>query len=66
MISIVKGHNIENRLVAVKGEWNGGDIEWEFSIHRCKLLYIEWINNKVLLYSTGYCIQYLVINYNGK
>ena len=33
---------------------------------RCKLLYIGWINNKVLLYNTGNCIQYLVINHNGK
>ena len=33
---------------------------------RCKLLYIEWINNKVLPYSTGIYIQYPVINHNGK
>ena len=26
----------------------------------------EWINNKVLMYSTGNNIQYSVINYNGK
>ena len=36
----------------------------EFGVSRCKLLYIEWINNKVLLYSTGNYIQYLVINHN--
>ena len=41
-------------------------MDWEFGISRCKLLYIEWINNKVLLYSTGYYIQYPVINHNGK
>ena len=29
-------------------------------------LYIEWINNKALLYSPGNYIQYPVINYNGK
>ena len=28
----------------------------------CKLLYIEWISNKVLLYNTGNYILYLVIN----
>ena len=28
--------------------------------------YIEWINNKVLLYNTGNYIQYPVINHNGK
>ena len=33
---------------------------------QCKLVYIEWINNKVLLYSTGKYIQYPVINHNGK
>ena len=33
---------------------------------RCKLVHTEWINNKVLLYSTGNYIQYPVINHNGK
>ena len=32
----------------------------------CKLLYIEWISNKVLLHSTGHYVQYPVINHNGK
>ena len=40
--------------------------DWEFGISRCKLLYIEWINNKVLLYSTGNYIQYPVMKHNGK
>ena len=44
--------------------WGGQD--WEFGIGRCKLLYIEWINNKVLLYSTVNYIQYLVIYHDGK
>ena len=30
------------------------------------IIYREWINNKVLLYSTGNYIQYPVINHNGK
>ena len=33
---------------------------------RCKLLYLECINNKILLYSPGNYIQYPVINHNGK
>ena len=40
--------------------------DWEFRISRCKLLYIGWINNNVLLYSTENYIQYPVINHNGK
>ena len=41
-------------------------MEWEFGVSRCKLLYIEWINNKILLYSTRNYIQYPVVNHNGK
>ena len=55
----------EHRLMVAKGEagrersglgvWGG----------RCKRLHLEWIN-KVLMYSTGNCIQNSVINHNGK
>jgi len=39
---------------------------WEVGVSRCKPVYIGWINNKVLLCSTGNYIQYPVINHNGK
>ena len=58
--------NIENRLVVAKGEGVGGGIDWEVGVSRYKLLYREWINNKVLLYSTENYIQYPMINHNGK
>ena len=58
--------DIENRLVVAKGEGIGGGMEWEAGVSRCNLLYIEWINNKALLYSTGNYIQYPMINHNGK
>ena len=62
-----KQTDIENRLVVAKEEGGGGErMDWEFGISRCKLLYIEWINNKVLLHSTRNYIQHPVINYNGK
>ena len=41
-------------------------MEWEGGISRCKLLYMEWINNKVLLYSTENYIQNPMRNHNGK
>ena len=47
------------------GYW-GRDGEWEVGVSICKLLYIEWLNNKVLLYSTENYIQYPMINHNGK
>ena len=49
-----------------RGKRDAGGMAWEFGISRCKLVYIEWINNKVLLYSTGNYIQYPVINHNEK
>ena len=52
--------------MVAKGEGGGRGIDWEFGIGRCKLLHLEWINNKVLMYSTGNYIQYSVINHNGK
>ena len=58
--------DIESRLVVAKGARGCGGREWEFGVSRCKLLYIGWTNNKVLLYSTGNYIQYPVINQNGK
>ena len=52
--------------MVAKGEGCGGGKDWEFGISRYKVLYIGWINNKVLLPSTGNYIQYPVINRNGK
>ena len=46
--------------------WGGGRMDWEFGVSRCKVLYTEWINNKVQLCSTGNSIQYPGINHNGK
>ena len=48
------------------GDGVGREMDWELGISRCKPLYREWINNKVLQYSTGKYIQYPVINHNGK
>ena len=29
----------------------GGGLDWEFGMSRCKQLYLECINNKILLYT---------------
>ena len=42
------------------------EMEWEVGVSRCKLLYMERINNKVLPYSTGNYIQYPMINHSEK
>ena len=48
-------------------QWGGGGEGWSGSLGLADAnYYIEWINNKVLLHSTGNYIQYPVINHNGK
>jgi len=51
-----------------KKDITGGSrgVGWGFWVSRCKLLHIEWINNMILLCSTGNYIQYPEINHNGK
>ena len=34
-----------------KGKEGGGGMDWKFGVSRYKLLHIEWINSKVLMYS---------------
>ena len=40
--------DIKNRFAVAKGERVRGRIEWEFGVSRCKLIYTEWIKQKVL------------------
>ena len=48
-----------------RGRGHGAGKAWEFGMSKYELLYIRWIKNKVLLYSTGNYIQYPMINRNG-
>ena len=36
-------------------------VHGELGVGRCKLLHLEWINSKILMYGTGNYIQYPVI-----
>ena len=38
--------------------------DYEFGVSRCKLLNLEWISNKTLLYRTGNYIQSLGIDHD--
>ena len=52
--------DIESRLAVVKGEGTGGRMERKVGVSRCRLLHIECINNKALLYSRElYSISYI-------
>ena len=48
-------------MVAKEEETGGGGMDWEVGVSRCKLLYQEWVNNKILLYSMGNYIHYPII-----
>ena len=58
-------HVTESRLVTNR-KGIGGGIEWDVRGSKSRLLYIAWINNKILLYSTGNYIQYPMKNHNEK
>ena len=50
-----------------KGKEVGGGTDWGFgSADANYYVYTDWINNEVLLCSTGNYAQYPVINQNGK
>ena len=61
-----QNHGHREQAGGCQGEGVEGGMEWEVKVSRCKLLYREWINNKVLLYSTENYSQYPMINNNGK
>ena len=59
--------NIENRLTVARagvGMEKDGKMDWKFGVRRCKLLHLERIKSKVLLYSIGYYIQFLRIDHD--
>ena len=41
-------------------------MDWKFGVSRCKLFYLEWIRNEVLLYDTGNCVQSPGMDHDGK
>jgi len=52
--------------VVAKGRGRRRGVASEFGVSTCKLVYLEWINNKVLLHRIRNYIQYSMINHNGK
>ena len=60
-------HRHRQQTCGCQGEGgDGGGIDRESGISRCKLSRVGQINNKVLLLSTGNYIQYPATNHNGE
>ena len=46
-------HGLGKQTCGWQGGGGGSGMDWKFGISRCKPLHLEWISNKILLYSTG-------------
>ena len=46
----------KSRLVVARWEERGSGMDGKFGVGGYKLLYLEWMGNEVLLYSTGNCV----------
>ena len=56
----------ESRIVVPRREWRGSGMDGEFRFGKCKLLHLEWVRNKVILYSSGNSVESLGIEPDGK
>ena len=54
-------HRHRDQPCGCQGDEGGRRMDREFGISRCKLVYIGWVNNKVILYTTRNYIQCPVI-----
>ena len=59
-------HRLREQTCGCQEGWGGSGMDWEFGVRRCQLLRIEWINNTVLLNSTGNYIQSPGTDHDGK
>ena len=58
--------DLANKLLVARVKGGGGGMDWEFGVDSCKLLHLEWMSNKVLVYSTRNYNHYPEINHDGK
>ena len=60
-----ENHGLGEQTCGCPGGGGGSGMDWEFEVSRCKLLHLKWVNNEILLYSTGNYIQSLVMEEDG-
>ena len=46
-------HGLGEQTFDCQGGGGGSGMDWELGVNGCKLLLLEWINNEILLCSTG-------------
>ena len=58
-------HRLREQTYGCQGKGWGEDIVREFGINMYILLYLKWMTNKVLQYSTGNFVQYYLAAWMG-
>ena len=66
MILFTKQKDIMDMEIRLPGERGRSGMDGEFEVSRYKLLQLEWVNNEVLLYSTGNYIKSLGLKHDGR
>ena len=61
-----RDHCLGKQTCGCWGERRGSGMNVEFGVSGCKLLYLEWISNEVLLYSTGNYVQSLELEHDSR
>ena len=54
----------ERRLVVPSGAWGGREMDGQFRVFGCKMLYLEWMGNGALLSSTGTVCGWVTLLYD--
>ena len=54
------------KISLANGQGGGEGMDWEFGVSRCRLLHIEWINNKSYCMVQGIIFMYSEINRRQK
>ena len=63
---ILSRSSLREWIYGYQGEVGREGTDWEFGMDMYTLLYLKWITNKDLLYSTGNAAQYSINNLSGK
>jgi len=58
---LVSNYGLGEQTCGCQEGGGGSGRHWEFGVTRCKLLPLEWINNEILLQSTGNYVWSLVM-----
>ena len=55
-----------SRLVVARREEGEKGMDGEFGVDRCQLLHFKQLGKRILLYSTGNCVQSLELEHDGR